>query len=234
MPTGLPLLIVVVVAALLLMAAYGAYVERMRRPQQLGALAIQLGWHFDLREDPDRGERCGIFGVFEKGDSRRAYNTLEGAIEIGDRMWPVQAGDYMYRTTSGTGNDRRTQTHRLSYAIIDTPHLGAPDLSIRRQGLFDRFAGFLGFDDINFESNEFNERFHVKSSDKRFAYAVIDPRMMEFLLQDDPPAMELRLGRCCLLHGERCWTPEQFAATFAWAREFFARWPSHVPSVLDS
>jgi hypothetical protein len=226
--------IAVLVIALVAMAAYASYVEGQRRTHQLGALAIQLGWQFDLRGDDFHSERYGHFSVFNKGDSRRAYNTMSGSLDVGGQLWPVRAGDYSYQSTSGSGQNRSKRTHRLSYAVIDTPHVDAPNLLIRREGLFDRFAGFLGFDDIDFESAEFSERFHVKSSHKRFAYAVLDPRMMEFLLDSEPPTIELRRGQCCLLLGERRWSPEEFTATIQWAQEFLARWPAQVPTIFDA
>jgi hypothetical protein len=233
MSSGLPLLVFVVVAALVALAAYGAHLAQSPRMSQLGALALQLEWQFDPTEDREHDERFHYFSPFDKGDSRRAYNTLRGAIDVDGRLWPAHGGDYRYTTTSGSGKNRTTHTHRLSYLIVETPHLSAPDLAIRREGLFDRFASFMGFDDIDFESHEFSERYHVKSSSKRFAYAVIEPRMMEFLLEHNAPAIEFRRGQCCVTRGERAWTPEQFAATIHWAAEFFARWPEKVASVLD-
>ncbi len=40
--------------------------------------------------------------------------------------------------------------------------------------------------DIRTESEEFNRRFEVRSSDRRFALAFVDARMMRWLL-DQPP-----------------------------------------------
>ncbi|MCZ6810529.1 MAG: hypothetical protein O7D97_00875, partial [Planctomycetota bacterium] len=98
-----------------------------------------------------------------------------------------------------------------------------PDLLIRREGMFDKLAGAFGFDDIDFESAEFSKRFYVKSPDKRFAYDVIHPRMMEFLLGGDPPTVDIEAGRCCLSDGRHHWSPEGFGATLNWVIEFFDR-----------
>jgi hypothetical protein len=228
----LPFLFFIVLAIVVIVAAIHSHNVAKQRVAELSALAARLRWSFDPSEISDY--TLDSFGVFTRGHSQSAYNTLRGVIEINDGEWTGQAGDFEYKTTSHNGKRTTTHTHYLSYLVIDTPHLGAPDLAIRREGFFDRFAGFMGFDDIDFESAEFSERFHVKSSNKRFAYAVLDPRMMEFLLESAPPTIELRAGRCCLLRGDSQWTPDQFAATIAWAREFFARWPRQVPSVLDS
>ena len=41
---------------------------------------------------------------------------------------------------------------------------------------------FFGFDDIDFESDEFSREFCVKAADRRWAFDVIHQATMEFLL----------------------------------------------------
>jgi hypothetical protein len=228
----LPILLFGVLAFVVITAAIHSHRAAKQRVAALSALAAHLRWSFDPSEISDYG--LDTFDAFTRGHSQSAYNTLRGLMDISGGEWTAQAGDFEYKTTSSNGKTTTTHTHRFSYLLIDTPHLGVPDLTIRREGYFDRVVSFMGFDDIDFESVEFSERFHVKSPNKRFAYAVLDPRMMEFLLEVDPPTIELRGGRCCLLRGDSQWTPDEFAATIAWAREFFARWPRQIPSVLDA
>jgi hypothetical protein len=43
-------------------------------------------------------------------------------------------------------------------------------------------AEFFGADDIDFELAEFNRRFFVKSPHRRWAFVLLHPRAMEFLL----------------------------------------------------
>ena len=77
----------------------------------------------------------------------------------------------------------------------------------------DKIAGALGFHDINFESSEFSRKFHIKCADKKFAYDVIHPRMMEFLLAaaqrgDIEPVMIY--GGCCLMtDGRTTWKADE-------------------------
>jgi hypothetical protein len=203
----------------------------------LSQLAASRGWRFDESKDYSHEERFGHFSSFSSGRNAYAYNTLTGSLAIADAAWPTQLGDFHYETTStstdGKGNTQ-TQTHHhyLSYVILQTPYLGAPELFIRREGFFDKIAGLLGFDDIDFESAEFSKRVVVKGSDKRFAYDVIHPRMMEFLLDGDPPTVDLQHASCCLTRGEKCWTVAEFEATLGWAANFFAQWPRHVTAQL--
>ena len=231
-------LVFLLLAALAIVGGYFSFQARQQRIAELSQFAAARGWTFTAAEDYSHDERYGHFSSFASGRNGYAYNTITGALQIGDGQWPVQLGDFHYETTStssdGKGNTTtKTDHHYLSYLIVETPHLGAPELFIRREGFFDKIAGFLGFDDIDFESAEFSDRFIVKSPDKRFAYDVIHPRMMEFLLDGKPPTIDLQRGQCCLSIGDHCWSPAEFEETLAWATAFFERWPRHVTSPLS-
>ena len=142
-------------------------------------------------------------------------------------------GDFIYRVTRSTGKTTTTQTYRFSYLIVHLPW-PAPDVLIRPEGMFDKLAGAFGFDDIDFESAEFSRRFHVKSKDKRFAYDVVHPRMMEFLMTGDPPTVDIENLRCCISDGRRRWQPAEFRGKLAWLSDFLDRWPDHVLATLKS
>jgi hypothetical protein len=141
-------------------------------------------------------------------------------------------GDYHYQVTTHNDKGSSTRTYTFSYLIVRLPYHGLPDLFIRREGIFDAVKRAFGFDDIDFESAEFSSRFYVQSSDKRFAYDVFHPRMMEFLMQVDPPPIQLASGTLLLHRGTQRWGPDDFRAHLTWAREFLGRWPDHVVASL--
>jgi hypothetical protein len=213
---------------------YYAYQQSLRRQEDLRALAARLGWQFDPRSDLSHDQRYAHFGVFSQGHSRCAYNTLRGTIDINDQPWRAQMGDYRYKTTSHNGKRTTTRTHRFSYLIVTTPFVGTPELTIRREHLFHKIGGFLGFDDIDFESAEFSDRFHVKSTDKRYAYDVVHPRMMEFLLSGYPPIIDVAAGQACFFQTGQSWSAAQFSHVLAWSRDFFELWPRHIQSTLEN
>jgi hypothetical protein len=227
------ILVVVAVIAIAIVGAYLAHLAAKKRREALAALAAELGWEFDAGHDAFHDEQYSHFEIFRRGHSRAAYNTLTGRLQIDDRTYPARMGDFTYKVTSGSGKSRRTTTYRFSYLIVHTPFPALPDLLIRREGVFDKIAGAFGFDDIDFESAEFSRRFHVKSPDKRFAYDVCHPRMMEFLLQTSPPAVDIERGRCCVSDGSRCWEPMHFKSMLGWAQRFFDHWPEHVTAQLS-
>jgi len=227
--------VLIIALAIVLIAglAYAGWRAAEKRREALAGLARQLGWSFDSSVDTDHDEDYAQFALFRRGHSRRAYNTLAGHVEVDGVRWPAKAGDFLYKVTSSNGKSTTTHTYRFSYLIVHLPY-AVPELLIRPEHMFDKLAGAFGFDDIDFESEEFSRRFHVKSPDKRFAYAVIHPRMMEFLLAERPPMLDIEHGRCCLANGSSHWKPEEFRANMDTLHRFFDLWPEHVVSDLET
>ncbi len=225
-------LLVIAGIVLVGVVAYLAYLAEKKRREAMAAFAAELGWNFDPTKDRSHDEEYAHFEIFRRGHSRAAYNTLWGDLDIDGRRWPAKMGDFTYKVTRSTGKSTSTQTYRFSYLILHMPWSSVPDLLIRREGMFDKIAGVLGFDDIDFESAEFSRRFHVSSPDKRFAYDVVHPRMMEFLMTGDPPPVDIENTRCCISDGKRRWEPVEFRQKLAWITEFLQLWPEHVLASL--
>jgi hypothetical protein len=231
-PSFALLLLIIGGLALVGVLAYFGWKAEQERREVLLSLATALGWSFDPSRDSDHDDEYAHFELFRRGHSRAAYNTLVGNLNLNDRVFSVKMGDFTYKITSSNGKTTTTRTYRFSYLIVHLPFRAVPDLLIRPEGLFDRIAGAFGFDDIDFESEEFSRRFHVKSPDKKFAYDVCHPRMMEFLLATNPPCVDIERGRCCISDGTSRWEPEQFKATLRWIEQFYGQWPEHVVKEL--
>lgn len=220
-------LFVVVVAAIAALA-YLQHRHAAVRREALGRLARQLGWSFHARRDPSYEQRYG-HELFRRGRDGEAFNTLRGTLDVGGRTFRVAMGDYTFKEGSGKDEAKRT----LSYLVVEPPYVVVPSLVLRGEWFGDRVAATLGFDDIDFESEAFSRRFHVTSSKKDFAYAVIHPRMMEFLLARTPPRVELKNGDCLLWDGLSTWDVDDFRRWLGWARDFFALWPEHLVTRLE-
>ncbi|MFT3788988.1 MAG: hypothetical protein QM770_22915 [Tepidisphaeraceae bacterium] len=233
----IPVIILVVAVFITLIVVGGIYAAKKEREriEALKALAQRLGFTF---EQSDAGEwsRHPHFSTFTRGHSKRSYNTLRGTVSVQDGIsFSVVAGDYTYKTEEGSGKDRRTVTHNLSYFIIRPAIAFTQQLQFRREGLFDKIAGAIGFEDIDFESNEFSKKYLVKCDDKKFAYDLFDPRMIQWLLDQPPPTSlisamgEILVG---LYGASGRWKPEQFELALNWTRDFLSRWPHHLVSRL--
>jgi len=231
---ALAILIVVLIAGVAIAAAIVAHIQAKKRREALAALAKKLGWDFYPGRDSSHDDQYAHFEIFRKGHSRVAFNTLVGSVRIDGRDFPARMGDFQYKITRRNGKSSSTTTYRFSYLILHLPFPRVPDLLIRPEGFFDKLAGVVGFDDIDFESAEFSKRFCVKSNDKRFAYDVCHPRMMEFLLASGKPSVDIENGRCCISDGRSRWTPEGFTGQLGWIARFFDNWPDHLTSDLDS
>ena len=106
--------------------------------------------------------------------------------------------------------------------------LNLPDLFIRPEGFFDKIAGALGFDDINFESKEFSSRFLVKSGNKKFAYDVIHPQTMEFMMAiDNPPIIEINGRHLACYFKTKIGAPD-YSGLFQFSRAFYRKFPNYV------
>lgn len=209
-------------------AIYYGHKAEQERIAALTSLAGEQGWTFTTDSDSTHDNRYAQFSVFRQGHSRRAYNTITGTRVINDLPHPIQMGDYTYKVTRSNGKSRSTTTYRLSYLIIHLPYPGVPSLTIRREHIFDKIGAAMGFDDIDFESSEFSKKFMVKSSDKRFAYDVITPRMMEFLMDAPERSIDLDSGAICITLGTRRWKPHEFMPELSWISSFIDLWPDHV------
>ena len=231
MGIGLLILLGIAIASL---AIYLSWLAAKKRREALAAVAGRLGWQFDPSRDTGHDDEYAHFEVFRRGHSRAAFNTLTGKIEIDGRSFPGKMGDFTYKVTRQTDKGPRTRTYRFSYLILHLPFRSVPDLLIRREGIFDKLAGAIGFDDIDFESAEFSKRFFVKSGEKKFAYDVVHPRMIEFLLDNPFPGVDIEKGRCCVTDGRRRWKPEEFEPTLKWLSRFFGLWPEHLTTRLEA
>lgn len=202
------------------------YAEQRRK--ELAALAAHLGLSFSPEHESDF-DSWHPHGVFQQGSSRRAYNLMRGDLDVEGTPFPAILGDYRYTVRSG----KHSNTYRFSFLLMRPPWTPLPDLVIRPEHWGDKLMGAIGFDDIDFESEEFSRKFLVKSDDKRFAYGVVHPRMMEYLMQVEGPKVDLKDGECLFMTSVSTWDGEEFRTHVAWARRFFGLWPAHLLQQLE-
>ena len=170
-------LIILLAAAALAGIIWVSVVAERKRRTVLKAVARNLGLAFDPSTDRQLHRAYG-HQLFGRGHSRQATNNMFGTMRLAGYELHVRMGDYRYVT----GHGKHQHTHRTSYAAFKLPFVRTPNLLIRREGIGDKLVGGIGFDDIDFESEEFSRAFWVKSENGKYAYDVIHPQMMEFLL----------------------------------------------------
>jgi hypothetical protein len=222
----IPIVVVVFIGLIIAVAIY-SYQQAKKRREDLARLAGKLGLRYDAADPCGIANRYAHLGPLAQGHNRSAYNVLHG--RYGGHE--VKAFDYVYHTTeTSTDSQGRTTTREVAHyfsAVLFEVGTAFPSLLIRPENFFDKIAAAIGFDDIDFESAEFSRKFFVKSSDKKFAYDVIHPRMMEYLM--DQPGWTLQLeGAHFLVLTGGMFTPDQFAAGMQHAEAFLKQIPDFV------
>lgn len=203
----------VVIAALI----YGLHAAEKRR-KELAAWAQSKGLSFDPQKHRGFDERFPNFKCLKRGHSRYAYNIMSGILGSGEFL----GFDYHY--TTGSGKNR--QDHHFSAVILQSPIMLKP-LFIRSENVFDKLTEFAGFDDIDFESAEFSRKFYVKSPDKRWAYDVIHPRMMEYLLTRPVFTIQFDLNRI-IAHRNKKFSINDFTQAIEHVEGVIERFPEYL------
>ena len=213
--------------ALIVYAVSLAAKKERERSETLRAFATARGAAFDA-DFPGIHGILPAFPMLGRGHSRRAFNIARGSLALGGIPCGCVWGEYQYKITTSNGKSTQTTTYTHGFVAVKPALVADEELRVRREGFLDWLGELVGVDDIDFESAEFSKRFHVKCSDRRFAFDLFDPLMIEFFLAGDPPPVHL-LGNWILLErGSSRWEPGHFAAHLAWIDAFLARVPRHV------
>jgi hypothetical protein len=222
MDNALPLIFVAFIGVAI-GAVVLSYLAKKRRREGFALVATQLGMEY-WPHDPF-GLLSEPFALFQKGDGRGIENVLAGAYQSID----VKAFDYWYydESTDGKGNTSKTY-YRFDCVVVPIDAACSP-LTIENENLLTRLADALSFHDIEFESEDFNRAFNVKSPDKKFAHDFVDARMMQWLLQNGKgTAFEIMGDR--LLTYRRKLSPMEIVTLFGISKAFL----DHVPRVVYS
>ena len=170
------------VAVTVVVVVVGRQMEKAKRAKA-AAFAASMG----LQYQPGPLDPPAIpFEQFSIGRSRRVSHTFWKA---GD---PDEAAVFEYQYTTGSG--KNSTTHYFTCATFRTG-LWAPHLVLDRQGFFRGMLQAVGVRDIQVESPQFNDTWHVGCADERFAITFLDPPMIGWLmsLQGGAGAVEIEL-----------------------------------------
>ncbi|MGH3736726.1 MAG: hypothetical protein ACRDT6_14110 [Micromonosporaceae bacterium] len=193
--------------------------ERERARQKTNSLyhwAVARGWTYQAEDSAliwrFRGEPFG-------NRNARALHVLSGR----HRGRDVLAFEFTFTTGSG-GNS-------TTYTYLATPtRAPRPWLQVGLENSSTRLAAMLGFDDLQLESEEFNRIFFITAGDKKFAYDVLHPRMMRWLLDDERSRrVPFRFEGSHLL----CWSlTENHPGYVIWMADYLMDVADRVPSYV--
>jgi hypothetical protein len=152
-------------------------------------------------------------------------HTTEKVVRGNNGGLPIEAFIHRWKTqrtetyTDSEGRTRTrtvTETHSETVSAIMMP-FSLPMLSV---------GGGGGGKKVKFESEEFNDRFTVRTDNPKFASDVIHPRTMEFLTAERPPGFRIEGDVMRFSVDKHDTQLIGFCADFA--HEFFSRIPSFV------
>ncbi len=216
-------LIVVFIIIIVIAAVIYGHIQKQKRINELTAWAESHGLHFSA--DPEYGvEECyPEFSCLKKGSRRYAFNISRG--KMNGRG--ICAFDYHYETYSTNSKGHRQTHHHYFSAVVIDSGLPLKPLFIRPEGFFDKITEFFGYDDIDFESAEFSRKFYVKSPDKRWAFDIVHPETMEFLL--DSPTYTLELyNRDVIAYRGKTFAPFEFDEATTLIEGILSRFPEYL------
>lgn len=162
------IVVLLVLAALVSGGVYLWREQRRRRREHILAVAAAHGLEVDVpaKKPPPLG-----FDLFGRGSSKR----------VSVHMWRAgeQDSTFQYEYTVKSGDSSRT--YRFTAALVALP-FRAPHVVISTENWWTRTKRLVGLRDVEIESPEFNDRYHVRCDDERFAVTLLDPAMIAWML----------------------------------------------------
>lgn len=153
--------------------------------------------------------------MFNRMSASRLENVMTGSW----KGLPVRCADHTERRAFGIRSMLLLPSARRFSLVIADIGMMLPPIVIRAERLSDRLV-----DDLTFESGEFNRRFEVRCQDREFAYALVDARMMRWLLEaNEGCSFEILGGR--LLASCGLLPPSRVESVLDAAVEFSGRIP---------
>ena len=192
--TILGLAAVAAVALAVVLAIVRAYFrslgDRARR-RDLEAVAEEYGLRFSSGSHWEPPVQCLHLPLFRDAYGREARNLMMGHLAGQPAMV------FQYEFFAGSGNPPKLQRYHVG--LFKLP-IDAPRLVVRSVQIQDVLAHWLGLDPIETESEEFNRRYHVMCADRKFAFDICRPVVMEALLDGEAvPVLEME-GRFLLMY----------------------------------
>lgn len=164
------------------------------RSTSLQALADKLAFtSFSPGRDYNFVMSWNFLGCLSQGEDRYAFNILKGAYQ-GQKLFVF---DYHFRIGSRDDDERYCTIFMLIEPEAFPQILIEPASS---EDLFSKAANLFTNSDIKFESAEFSRAFRVRSRDKKFAYDVCNPQMMDYLLANGNLRIEIQGPAILLAH----------------------------------
>jgi Protein of unknown function (DUF3137) len=203
---------VIVAAILVFVAARGLGSLERARGQAIAALCSERGLIPGVGSDS-----LAILGRIDPRLLSNTFSSPDQGLVIADFVRPAGKNTQFFTL--------------LSFAV---PGLNVPDMAVTVRNLPGPVLG--GPPTVELESEEFDKRFVVKANDRRSAVMVLDPAMMQLVLDCGQVSFDLAGDRVLASINRaneprhRATAPVEFALLFKFRDGFVARLPSLLRS----
>ena len=143
-------------------------------------LAERLGLRCDAAPNYSLADDYSFLPYLAQGRNRYAFNVLSGNC----RQSEVLAFDYHYETPEPDPHSEDAKSHFFLTPVLLLVPAYFPELRITPENRASKIIEAFGGEDIQFESAEFSRVFRVRCRDKRLAYDICNPRVIEYLLDN--------------------------------------------------
>ena len=180
-------------------------------------LQARAGDPFGLLDQP--------FALFHRAATAR---DLENTAWGHRRGREVIVADYWYTPSSNAARD----DYRRFVCVLDLARRGWPDLAVVPMSLAATVRDAVAVNGMDTESERFNRAFDVLGGDRRFASALLDARMIEWLLQAPGVGFEVVGGRLMLFEPRRASSVDDVHRALRRSDAFLERVPAVVPALF--
>jgi hypothetical protein len=188
----------VAIVALILMGSwrYGVLWYAKQRSRELAEFAKRQD--LDFFPGIDFGSIWSLFlirkGVFPGPEVIRMFQYFKPILPV--------STDFAMNIIVGLGQERTFYSFDYEYLVGDQKRqvgvvamripINLRSMALRPPAVGDAVLDFAGLGRIEFESFEFNQRYHVYCDDEKFAFDLVHPELMELLLA--MPVMHWQIG----------------------------------------
>ena len=159
-----------------------------------------------------------------KGANSKAYHVVTG--KLGDVRFTML--DVEYRS----GNSSLDLYKYRTLFLIHSPIKFSSEVWIRPAHLIEDIPGALGISNIQFESKEFSDKFHVKSENKKFAWGVVHQLLMAILLDHPKTTLEYCESTICMTLGDSLVRPKYLSRFWDYGKEVWELTPEYLVEEL--
>ena len=178
------------------------YADR-QRTEALRGVAQMMGFTFEEDCGADRSVKlAGAMPLFDRGHAHKAPRMMQG--RLGGQNGAIC--DYTYTTGGGTS----ARVRCLTVALFPDGAKGWPDLSLSPELVMHKLAAILGYQDIDFDSNEgFSKTYLLRGPDEAAIRAAFRPDILAYFSGAPGWHVQTLGGRLAVFHEGRFVPPDR-------------------------